>query len=254
MKYKKKILFLGVLLSVLLIVSGSFYVFGREWCFTKYNDMISLSYSAYSGVKSILLINGFAIRDIKIDGNVHINDSAVMSEVDMSEPILLLSLDGLRNRLKAKSGWIKDVVMQKHFQSGQLFIRIQEYTPFACIVLHSNGNSSKLVDENLHVIEGAQCNPSYPTIEYDSGIEDFDFVRITLLDQTELSKHITSMKRIGQRRWDLIFDNGLEVKLPQDDQYEAWARLIGLHARVDLIDNEWRVVDLRIPDRLIVKR
>ncbi|MCY4406537.1 MAG: cell division protein FtsQ/DivIB, partial [Rhodospirillaceae bacterium] len=57
----------------------------------------------------------------------------------------------------------------------------------------------------------------------------------------------------GGRRWTLHFDNGLEAKLPESEIGAAWARLVREIGHHHLLDQPIAVVDLRLPDRTILR-
>jgi cell division protein FtsQ len=58
---------------------------------------------------------------------------------------------------------------------------------------------------------------------------------------------------VGQRRWNIHLKGGIDVRLPEDEANNAWARLADYHKSHRVLDKDVTVLDLRIPDRLIVK-
>jgi cell division protein FtsQ len=69
-----------------------------------------------------------------------------------------------------------------------------------------------------------------------------------------LAKRVRAAVRVGGRRWNLRFDNGIDVSLPQRDAAQAWARLGRLEQKHGLLGHDIKAIDLRLPDRLIVRR
>ena len=65
--------------------------------------------------------------------------------------------------------------------------------------------------------------------------------------------HVRAATWVGDRRWNLHLEGGIGVRLPEDDPAAAWSRLAQYHRNHQVLDKNVTVLDLRIPDRLIVK-
>ena len=77
---------------------------------------------------------------------------------------------------------------------------------------------------------------------------------ITTLDKyPALAARILASVRVGERRWDLHLKNGIEVMLPEGHEAEALDRLMRLHQEHALMDRPLTAIDLRLPDRLVVR-
>ena len=59
--------------------------------------------------------------------------------------------------------------------------------------------------------------------------------------------------RVGERRWNLRLNNGADVLLPEGAEAPAMARLMELHTAQALLDRPVQALDLRLPDRLVVR-
>lgn len=69
-----------------------------------------------------------------------------------------------------------------------------------------------------------------------------------------LEEKLQLAERVGDRRWNLYFFGGLEVRLPEENPQKAWDRLAQLARRNPIFDGSLTRIDLRIPDRMVVKR
>jgi cell division protein FtsQ len=69
----------------------------------------------------------------------------------------------------------------------------------------------------------------------------------------ELYKQVSSATRVGERRWNIKFSNGLEIMLPEERPEKSWDYVIKLYENKNLFAKGTSVVDLRIPDRLYIK-
>jgi cell division protein FtsQ len=59
--------------------------------------------------------------------------------------------------------------------------------------------------------------------------------------------------RVGGRRWNLHLDSGIDVALPEQDPESAWHRLAAADRSDKLLARNIEAVDLRLPDRLVVR-
>ena len=69
-----------------------------------------------------------------------------------------------------------------------------------------------------------------------------------------LARRVRFAVRVSGRRWNLRFDNGIDVSLPQRGAAAAWARLGRLEQKHELLGHDIKAIDLRLPDRLIVRK
>ncbi len=73
-----------------------------------------------------------------------------------------------------------------------------------------------------------------------------------LATEPDLMQRVKAAVRVGGRRWNVRFAQGLDVKLPEDDAEAAWRRLGEYQRRYGVLDKEIRILDLRLSDRLMI--
>ena len=71
--------------------------------------------------------------------------------------------------------------------------------------------------------------------------------------QPDLAARITAAIRVGDRRWNLRIDNAIDVLLPAEDPAGAWSRLASLARSDSILKREVHTIDLRLPDRLVLR-
>jgi cell division protein FtsQ len=74
-----------------------------------------------------------------------------------------------------------------------------------------------------------------------------------LRSEPALAARVAAAVRVGGRRWNLKLDGGVEVQLPEENPAEAWAQLARLDRSNSLLARNIEAVDLRLPDRLVVR-
>jgi cell division protein FtsQ len=58
---------------------------------------------------------------------------------------------------------------------------------------------------------------------------------------------------VGDRRWNLRVDNAIDVLLPEDDAAGAWTKLARLERTNQVLQRDVQTVDMRLPDRLVMR-
>ena len=78
---------------------------------------------------------------------------------------------------------------------------------------------------------------------------------VELLDtEPDLAERVEAAVRIAGRRWNVRLKGGIDIRLPEEGSEQAWHRLADYHREHALLDHRLNVVDLRFPDRLIVRK
>ena len=68
-----------------------------------------------------------------------------------------------------------------------------------------------------------------------------------------LQNGLAALSRIGDRRWDLIYRNGLRVQLPESGVAQALDRLEMYERDYALLDRDVTQIDLRVPGLVTLK-
>jgi len=75
-----------------------------------------------------------------------------------------------------------------------------------------------------------------------------------LKTQPQLMDLAQSAVRVGQRRWNVRLKGDIDVRLPAEQAAAAWSRLAEYESRHGILSRDVKVLDLRLPDRLIVRK
>src|SRR5690606_17380944 len=122
--------------------------------------------------------------------------------------------------------WVESVAVRKSYPST-LEVDLMEREPSA---IWQSGSQLSLIDRNGDVIV------PFPGREYvhlplviGFGAPERAEAVITLADaHPELVSRIKAFIRVGDRRWDLRFENGITVRLPEGEIASALAELAAL--------------------------
>ncbi|MGL9733041.1 MAG: cell division protein FtsQ/DivIB [Wolbachia sp.] len=218
-------------------------------------DKITIRFNYYltwcnNYLSKLLLSNGFSINEIVVTGNKFTNEKEILGLVNKTQPIMYLSLSRLADSIQSVSKWIKHVRIYRTLPNI-LHINIDEYKPFA---LWRDGNKISVIDSEGKVITDDYPIDNLIVITGQNSLSNLKFVKDILENKTQLSSYISSCVYIGNRRWNIILDNVSTIKLPEDNPHNAWDYLNQLQNTTDFTFSDWRIIDMRIIDKIFVKR
>jgi cell division protein FtsQ len=195
---------------------------------------------------------GFRIVAIGLAGQLHVSREEVLATAGVTgrSSLLFLDVDDARERLKTNP-WIADATVLKLYP-GELQITVKERVAFALWQKH--GQVSVIADDGTvlepYVAPGLIRLPLVVGAGADTRAKDF----LTLLDRhPQLRDLVRAAVLVGERRWNLRLNNGLDVKLPESDVAAALERLVALDQEKSLITRDIVAIDLRLPDRVTVR-
>lgn len=195
---------------------------------------------------------GFRIASVAINGRKQLTQDEVLAigGVNGRSSLLFLDAASVREKLKA-SAWISEATVLKLYP-GQLRIDIVERMPFA--LWQRDGRLSVISDDGA-VLEG-YVTPRFLNLPLVVGkgaetrAKDF----LALLARYPQVKAVTrAAVFVGERRWNLRLNDGLDVRLPENDVGNALATLSNLDRDEHLFAKDIVAIDMRLPDRLVVQ-
>jgi cell division protein FtsQ len=165
-------------------------------------------------------------------------------------PILNVPLDDIRANITAL-GWVEDVTILRSLP-GTIRISITERQPYA---IWQQGGILHLIDRSGAEIKrnDLQAFTDLPLIVGLGAPDQAAELMDVLVQQPALWAQVHAVVRVGQRRWDLKFNNGIEVMLPEQNVADAWSRLATLERDHAILSRDVAVLDLRLADRLTVR-
>ncbi len=200
----------------------------------------------------LLVRAGLGIESVDITGQVETPELAVLERLELDGTSSLLSYDVAEARSRIIGlPWVGGASVRKLYPD-ELVVTINERKPFA---LWQRGNVIVLIDRL-----------GTPIVEY----SDSRFARLPLLvgygaelvagefvDQLQaypsLSARTKASVFVSGRRWNLILDSGVTVKLPENNAAGALEMLVRIDRDEGLLARNVSEVDLRLADRIIVR-
>jgi cell division protein FtsQ len=195
---------------------------------------------------------GFRITSVTINGRKQLTQDEVLAVggVNGRSSLLFLDAAGVRDSLKANP-WIADATVLKLYP-GALQINITERRPFA--LWQEDGKLSVIADDGV-VLEPYVTRrfASLPLV-VGKGAETRarDFLAL-VAKYPAVNSQLKAVIFVGERRWNLRFKDGLDVRLPETDVGHALAELVKYDREDKLLSRDITAIDLRLPDRLTVR-
>jgi cell division protein FtsQ len=164
--------------------------------------------------------------------------------------LLFLDADTVRDKLKSNP-WIGDATVLKLYP-GRLQIDIGERSAFALWQL--DGRLAVIADDGAvlepYVTRRFATLPLVVGKGAQTRARDF----LALLDRYPQVRSVTKAAIfVGERRWNLRLNDGLDVRLPEKDVGNALATLSKLDQEDKLFSRDIVAVDMRLPDRFVVQ-
>ena len=77
---------------------------------------------------------------------------------------------------------------------------------------------------------------------------------LLLAYEPAIARDLRAAVWVGHRRWNLLLNNGIEIWLPEEDAVAALQQVVKLDEKHRLLAREFGVVDLRLPDKLYLRK
>jgi cell division protein FtsQ len=207
---------------------------------------------------------GFTVSGYQIVGLSHMNraliDGVVTDELHRAAaeagsekaPQALVNAAAIRNRLMG-FGWIKDARVS-HRLPDTLVIDIVERTPAA---LWQNEGQLALIDSEGVVLDRVPVDkmPDLPLLIGPGANGQEEQLGRLMAAVPTLKPQLASATWVGGRRWDLNFQSGETVALPEgeDAAKAALVKFTRMDRESGLLGRGIVRFDLRVPDKMIVR-
>jgi cell division protein FtsQ len=195
---------------------------------------------------------GFGIESIQINGLVEANSEEIADRIDVGlhTSLLMLNAENARARI-AEIPWVADVEVKKVYPD-KLVVNLSERHAFA---LWQEDGQLKVVDQTGTVMTSI-LEPQHADLPLVVGVganlHAKDAVAL-INSQPALKARIKAAQFVAERRWNLVTEDGVEIRLPEENPAAALAKVADLDRTKRLLDRDIVSVDMRASDRILVK-
>ncbi len=194
---------------------------------------------------------GFAIKSIEISGQRLSDDNDIIALLTIGTGNSTLTFDV--QKAQARLEWLRAVesATVRKVYPNRVIVQIVEREP---VVRWRVGDTTWLLDERgVRIGTDIASFTSLPLV-IGEGAADDAVAMIRILDRfPDLKTDLAALSRIGDRRWDLIYRNGLRVQLPEQGVAQALTRLRSYQSDYRLLDRDVLEIDLRVAGFIALK-
>ncbi|MGQ0663353.1 MAG: cell division protein FtsQ/DivIB [Pseudomonadota bacterium] len=195
---------------------------------------------------------GLSVEEVFVEGRVETPAADVLSALGIRRgaPILALRPDAAKAELE-KLPWVREAAVER-LLPDTVRVRLVERQPLALWQRHGR---LALIGRDGREIRGVAIArfAQLPILVGEDAPPHAAALFGLLASEPDLDKRVAAAVRVGGRRWNVRLDNGIDVQLPESNAGAAWARLAELEREDRVLARNIISVDLRLPDRLVVR-
>jgi len=195
---------------------------------------------------------GLKLERVELEGRENTPPGMIREALGVSkgDPILEISPEALRQRLETIA-WVQRAHVERRLPDT-ILVRIEERRPFA---IWQHGGRFVIIDPEGKVVatEGLDQFGALPLLVGAGADTAGAALHAILVEHRDVAARVQAMVRIQERRWNLRLHNGTDILLPEDHERAAIERLAELQREARLLDRPLAAIDMRLPDRLVLR-
>ena len=228
--------------------SGGWWAWREGWLVEVQSRIDAVSRSV------IGVITPFKLADVTVEGRDYVERSAILAALNVKpgDSLLGVDLQASRQRLEAID-WVASATVERRLPDT-LYVTLRERR---AVALWQNGTEYTLIDRYGRTVRASRMPPGAESLLLLGGPgapEHVGELLLLLAYEPALVRQLRAAVWVGQRRWNLVLNNGVEIWLPEEDAVAALKQLAKLEAQHKLLSREYGVVDLRLPDKLYLRK
>ncbi len=195
---------------------------------------------------------GLRIDEVLIEGRKRTEGAEILERLGLARGVAILSVDPQEAKQSLEAlPWVRRAAVERQLPDT-IYIRLQEREPMA---LWQEQGTIRVIDQLGEIIPGIEPR-RYAHLPMVVG-PDAAAHAANLIDvvnsEPDLRERVTSAVRVAGRRWNIQIEGRIDVRLPEDDAGAAWSQLAKIERQQGLLSRDVVVIDLRLPDRLVVR-
>jgi len=236
-----------------LILSGIVLLFAVFWMALWLGGFIpNIQAATGKFTKTRLMAMGFVVDHVDVVGEGRISEAEVRARLGVQPGDYLFDMDIKTAQARVQSlSWVDTAVIRRLWPN-RVVVHINERRPYA---LWQNNEVIHVVDNAGIVISDAHI-PNFSTLPLVIGpgaAENASEIMAEISSHTVVKNQVSAIVYIGQRRWDLVLNDGTRILLPAVNPGDALKRLQSYHQNNGLLDLDLERIDMRVEGRLVLQ-
>ncbi|MDA1309708.1 MAG: FtsQ-type POTRA domain-containing protein [Proteobacteria bacterium] len=242
----RTVLFAGLSLTTVGVLAG------LGWHAANSGVVNRLLIAGEAGFREISIRTGLAVRDVMVSGRDRTARAELLRAIGIKagDPILTVDLAGAHLRI-ASLAWVKQVRVERRLPDT-VFVSLVEREPMA---LWQRNGKLHLIDRDGGVIPSAEVEKfsDLPIVIGQDAPPRTRDVLAMLSREPDLRQRVRAVTWVGERRWDVRVDDRINVQLPEQAPFEAWAQLARMEREHGVLRRDVIAIDMRLRDQLVVR-
>lgn len=193
-----------------------------------------------------------ALDRLAIEGRNRTSREALRAALKAKKGDTLLAVDpwAIKKRLEALP-WVRSAAVERRYPNT-LLVTLVERTPIARF---RDKAGTVLVDETgaLIKVQSEKEHEHLILLSGEGAPEAAAALLKRLEDEPSLARRVVSAERLGERRWDISFEGGAVLRLPDGYEKAALAKFAEFERQHGLLARGAVTYDMRLPDRLVIR-
>jgi cell division protein FtsQ len=166
------------------------------------------------------------------------------------KPIMYLDLKEIKQQIEAFP-WVKTAIVSRKLPNT-IEIKIHENNLVG--LFYENGIYYPISDDGKIIEKSAQFNPKIPVVKGEEANKHISEYLEILSALKPYHVNVKTGEYVGKRRWNLIFKDGVKVKLPEENYALAAQKLKELQRQEKILDRKIKEIDLRFKDKTLIRQ
>jgi len=240
--------FRTIIVALLLVLAG-----GSGWWMFRTGVLGQLAGSTKWQIISVSAQAGFRIEEVLVVGRKNTERDHLLRALGTARGSPILAFDVARAKERVELlPWVRSASVERMLPNT-ILLTVEERLPLA---LWQNEGQFSLIDYEGTIIRQQKLENYQDlliVIGPDAPQHSARLIEI-LGSQPELMSLVRAAIRVGARRWNLDMVGGISVQLPEENVSAAWMHLAQYQRSHGVLERDVGFVDLRLPDRLIVRK
>ena len=196
--------------------------------------------------------NGYVVQNVQVTGRDRVPGAALLAALNIQRGMPMFAYDPEQAQQAVQDlPGVKNVFIERRWPNT-VFIRLTERQP---AVRWQQDEQLAVVDRDGGVVsvKPDEDVSAYPIVVGPGATKQIKALFALLQGEPDLISHIKAATWVGDRRWDLMLQNNLVIKLPAENASLALSRLMKLARTQDLFEKDLAVVDVRLPHQAVLR-
>lgn len=196
---------------------------------------------------------GFSMQEVQISGLREVSEKQILAATGIRNGQSLIMLDAAQARRNLEMmSWVKSAKVMKLYP-GIVQIKVVERTPFA--IWQRSPKDASVID--VTGVEVSRLNDKRfmrlpRVVGAAAGKKAGAFLAI-LNEFPTIGARMRAASLVAERRWNLLLESGVTVRLPERNVRAAMQALVRLEQEKGLFNRDIVLIDLRLEDRLVIR-